>query len=214
MKITKPLLLSALISVSCSVYADVNLQFDGSIDLYVVNGQKADSKGGGLFSSTKAVTLPDGENQIAFKYSYYFDKKDEREVLESDVIIAKFNASNAELTIDIDKAKNQKQAKQYLAEKRWALVDTKLNQAVPVAQDTLHFEGFQLSRNFQTEVSEYNKAGGPAAITRHKEIVAIVPEMEAQEGQFKNKEESMLHFWYEQADEETKTKFKEFINNQ
>jgi len=44
--------------------------------------------------------------------------------------------------------------------------------------------------------------------------VAMLQNELAQSGNVQNAAEEMLHFWYNKADEKTKARFKEFVNQQ
>jgi uncharacterized protein YccT (UPF0319 family) len=194
-------------------FADVTLKVPDTIDLILTNGEKPQLSGG-FFASSKTVTLPDGENQIAFRYSVNFDKSNDRVTVESDTIIAKFNVSESELGFQLPSYRNEREAKAQIKKLDWALVDQS-QQSIAIKQDKLIKEGMQLGRDYQREVEDYNRAGGVAAISTAAIPVNLpgaqpvqLPEISASD----DTAEEMLHFWYEKADEETKARFKSFIN--
>ncbi|WP_139684219.1 DUF2057 family protein [Vibrio tasmaniensis] len=208
-------LLSAIVAAP-AVLADVEIQVPSSVDILAVNEAKPDLDGG-LFSSHKTLTVPDGENQIVFQYQLAFDKGNDREFVDSDAIIATFSATDAALTFDMPKYRNTAEAKKGFDNLDWKLVDENQN-AISVKQDKLVKDGMQIGRKFPQEAKEYNQKGGIAALaigTTAGATVAVVQPVTLPakiDGNAANTAEEMLYFWYEKADAETKQKFKDYVN--
>ncbi len=208
MNLIKPLSLALAIFFSVSASAKVTVEIPSSIDLLVVNGEKP-STSGSLFSSTKNLDLEDGENQIVFRFEQFFTQGDDRMSVESDVVIAKFTASNKELTFLLPKYKDAKSAKKDIKQFEWSLVDNN-QQKIDVKQERLIKKGMQLGRNYPQEALEYNRTGAIASVAIAGEVaLASVPENASSDTA-----EEMLHFWYNKADEATKQRFKQFVNAQ
>ncbi|ENM5761389.1 DUF2057 family protein [Vibrio mimicus] len=201
-------LLALCFAVSAS--AKVTIDIPDTIDLLVVNGSSP-KLSGGFFDATKKLELDDGEQQIVFRYSPYFSQGSDRIIIDSDVIIATFDAANQDFTFDMPKYRDAPQATKAIKKMEWQLVDQK-GKAVEMRQDRLIKEGMQLGRNFEFETAEYNRKGGIAALTSS---IATQPltQQEASNAVASAAEE-MLHFWYNKADEETKARFKAFVNKQ
>lgn len=204
-------LLSAIVAAP-SVLADVEIQVPSSVDILAVNEAKPDLDGG-LFSSHKTLTLPDGQNQIVFQYQLAFDKGNDREFVDSDAVIATFDATDTTLTFDLPKYRNTAEAKSGFKNLKWSLVDENQNE-ISVKQDKLVKDGMQIGRKYPQEAKEYNQQGGIAALAIGTTAAVVQPvTLPAKiDGNAANTAEEMLYFWYEKADAETKQKFKDYVN--
>ncbi|MBU2909365.1 hypothetical protein BCT47_05590 [Vibrio splendidus] len=219
MKTLQSIALLSTIIVAPNVLADVTIEVPSSADALVevlaVNEAKPDLDGG-FFSSSKTITVPDGVNQIVFKYQLAFSQGNDREFVDSDTIIATFDAADTALTFDMPKFRNTNEAKKGLQNLDWKLVDENQN-AISVKQDKLVKDGMQIGRKYPQEAREYNQKGGIAALTvgasAGAAAVAQPVTLPAKiDGNAANTAEEMLYFWYEKADAETKQKFKDYVN--
>ncbi|MEF1256430.1 MULTISPECIES: DUF2057 family protein [unclassified Vibrio] len=214
MKIRTTLLAAVTLGISATAAADVTIAIPDTIDVLVVNDSKPDVSGS-IFSATKTLTLPDGENQILFKYQPYFDQGKDRIILESDPIIGTFTASDTQLEFDLPKYRNEHDGAKQIRNLEWALIDTS-GQAIEMKQDKLVKDGMQIGRNHQIELADYNRRGGVAAVSTTAVVAVTLPakldQKNVQVGD--NTAEEMLHFWYSKADAETQARFKAFINKQ
>ena len=106
-------LLSAIVAAPAAL-ADVTIKIpssaDALVDVVAVNEAKPDLEGG-FFSSSKTITVPDGVNQIVFQYQLAFSQGNDREFVDSDVIIATFDAADTTLTFEMPKFRNVSEAK-------------------------------------------------------------------------------------------------------
>ncbi|MFA0161232.1 DUF2057 family protein [Vibrio splendidus] len=219
MKTLQSIALLSTIIVAPNVLADVTIEVPSSADALVevlaVNEAKPDLDGG-FFSSSKTITVPDGVNQIVFKYQLAFSQGNDREFVDSDTIIATFDAADTALTFDMPKFRNTNEAKKGLQNLDWKLVDENQN-AISFKQDKLVKDGMQIGRKYPQEAREYNQKGGIAALTvgasAGAAAVAQPVTLPAKiDGNAANTAEEMLYFWYEKADAETKQKFKDYVN--
>ncbi|MFA0234591.1 DUF2057 family protein [Vibrio sp. 10N.222.55.C7] len=220
MKTLQSIALLSTIIAAPQVLADVTIEVPSSADALVevlaVNEAKPDLDGG-FFSSSKTITVPDGVNQIVFKYQLAFSQGNDREFVDSDTIIATFDATDTALTFDMPKFRNTNEAKKGLQNLDWKLVDKNQN-AISVKQDKLIKDGMQIGRKYPQEAKEYNQKGGIAALTvgASAGVAAAVAQpvtLPAKiDGNAANTAEEMLYFWYEKADAETKLKFKDYVN--
>ncbi|MFA0280988.1 DUF2057 family protein [Vibrio sp. 10N.222.55.F12] len=220
MKTLQSIALLSTIIAAPQVLADVTIEVPSSADALVevlaVNEAKPDLDGG-FFSSSKTITVPDGVNQIVFKYQLAFSQGNDREFVDSDTIIATFDATDTALTFDMPKFRNTNEAKKGLQNLDWKLVDENQN-AISVKQDKLIKDGMQIGRKYPQEAKEYNQKGGIAALTvgASAGVAAAVAQpvtLPAKiDGNAANTAEEMLYFWYEKADAETKQKFKDYVN--
>lgn len=94
---------------AASASAKVTMDIPDTIDLLVVNGESP-KLSGGFFDATKKLELEDGEQQIVFRYVPYFSQGNDRIIIESEVVIATFDAANQELNFDMPKYRDAPQA--------------------------------------------------------------------------------------------------------
>ncbi|EHK8983499.1 DUF2057 domain-containing protein [Vibrio vulnificus] len=214
MNIIKPLTCLLAMSISGMATAAVTLHVPDDVTLFVANGQKA-KLSGSLFASSKTIELPNGENQIVFQYEPYFSQGNDRIGVESNVIIAKFSATDTDLNFELPKYRDHRVAEQEIKQMQWQLVDEQ-GAAVTKSEDKLVKSGMQIGRDYAREAADYNQTGGIAAIGTAVSVATIKPEpvagVEAKVKAGDNTVEEMLHFWYEKADDATKARFKAYIN--
>ncbi|WKY94692.1 DUF2057 family protein [Vibrio metoecus] len=196
---------------AASATAKVTMDIPDTIDLLVVNGESP-KLSGGFFDATKKLELEDGEQQIVFRYAPYFSQGNDRIIIDSEVVIATFEAANQELNFDMPKYRDAPQATKAIKNMQWRLVDQQ-GKAVELRQDRLIKDGIQIGRNFEFEAAEYNKKGGVAALTSSIAVQPIA-QQEISNATAMAAAEEMLHFWYSKADGETKARFKAFVNQQ
>ncbi|KIE21881.1 hypothetical protein SE23_06645 [Vibrio sinaloensis] len=206
MKVQTSLLAFAALGLSTNALADVTISIPDTVEVLLVNEQKPQLDGG-LFSSQKTVTLPDGENQILFLYKPYFTQGKDRIIVESDPIVAKFTSKESELVFDFPSYRNVREAKAEIKSADWQFKNQN-GQVVAVQQEQLAKEGMQIGRNFKLEIAEYNRHNGIASLNKSIPMPTNVS-MDDLKGE--NTAEQMLHFWYEEADKETQQRFKQFL---
>ncbi|EJA3102199.1 DUF2057 domain-containing protein [Vibrio vulnificus] len=214
MNIIKPLTCLLAMSISGMATAAVTLHVPDDVTLFVANGQTA-KLSGSLFASSKTIELPNGENQIVFQYEPYFSQGNDRIGVESNVIIAKFSATDTDLNFELPKYRDHRVAEQEIKQMQWQLVDEQ-GAAVTKSEDKLVKSGMQIGRDYAREAADYNQTGGIAAIGTTMSVATIKPEpvagVEAKVKAGDNTAEEMLHFWYDKADDATKARFKAYIN--
>ncbi|MCE2593778.1 DUF2057 family protein [Motilimonas cestriensis] len=225
MRIIKPLALAMALSMSAAAQADVTLTVPENVNLLVANGEKVELSSG-LFSSNNTLVLPNGENQIVFRYEAAFNKAGEEISAVSDTIIAKFTASDSQASFVLPDYKSYRSAEKNISNLKWQLVDQSGNTIAKV-EDKLTKEGMQLGRDYVDEAKDYNQAGGKAAIVLAggagaSTAIALqktaTTNAQSSAGANTAKQvdsgtaEEMLHFWYNRADKATQQRFKDFIN--
>lgn len=190
--------------------AEVKIDIPESINLLVVNSLKPEVKKGGLFS-TDTLTLPDGENQIVFKFEPNVMENDTLRQVYSDVIVAKFTVQQNELKFVLPEYRDLNQARNGISNFEWSLVDDE-GQNVEITQDTLSANGVQLGRNFIEDVLDYNMRGGVAAISSSTIVTKSLPIR----SQFTTDTENVaqLKSWYLKATAQEKKDFQIWLIEQ
>jgi len=220
--------LISIVFFSSSVVAEVTVAIPSNVTILVANG-KTPNLTGSVFDAEKLLHLPDGTQQIFFKYKPYFTQGKNNIGVESPVLISSFQLSNKKLTIVLPKYNKLKDAKKNIRSFQWSLT-TENGEHVPSINDKLIKDGIQFGRNFQTEASLYNQGKNVAAIHEFAPEMTLsdrqihtsnTPSSSAQQNAHRLQSiagspsaESMLYYWYNQADPTTKMKFKAFVNKQ
>ncbi|HCZ9550603.1 DUF2057 domain-containing protein [Vibrio alginolyticus] len=223
MKLIKPLTCALALAMSGMAFADVTVSVPDNVSVLAANGEKAELSGG-FFASERTLTLPDGLNQVVFRFAPYFNQGNDRLSVESDVIVTRFDATNTELTLQMPEYRNLRDAEEKIKDLDWKLVDDSGN-AIAVDQDKLLKPGMQIGRDYVREIEDYNQAGGAAAVafagaatmqpvTLPAKVPADMKQMRATAVKADSTAEEMLHFWYQKADAETKARFKKYVNQQ
>ncbi|MDW6004510.1 DUF2057 family protein [Vibrio mangrovi] len=200
--------------------AKVTIDVPEAVDILVANGSKAEISGGGFFDSQKKLHLENGLQQVVFRYEPFFQEGKENIGVESDVIVAVFNAEDTGLAFQLPKYRNSREAQDRIGNMQWSLTNQN-GQNVEVTKDKLLKDGMQIGRNYYTEMSIYNQSGKVASIPEYapQNVAQIktIPARSVTSSQTKTSAttaETMLHYWYDQADEQTRSRFKQFINQQ
>ncbi|EPP2132799.1 DUF2057 domain-containing protein [Vibrio alginolyticus] len=223
MKLIKPLTCALALAMSGMAFADVTVSVPDNVSVLAANGEKADLSGG-FFASERTLTLPDGLNQVVFRFAPYFNQGNDRLSVESDVIVTRFDSTNAKLTLQMPEYRNLRDAEEKIKDLDWKLVDDSGN-AIAVDQDKLLKPGMQIGRDYVREIEDYNQAGGAAAVafagaatmqpvTLPAKVPADMKQVRATAVKADSTAEEMLHFWYQKADAETKARFKKYVNQQ
>jgi uncharacterized protein YccT (UPF0319 family) len=226
MKINK--IITGVLVASCATIAsaDVTIVADKTVSILAVNESKPDISSGGMFSSVNTIHLPNGINQIVFKYEPYFDPQagdqDKRVFLSSEAIIARFEASDTNLTFVVPEYKDGREAEANIGNLTWSLQDKQGN-AIAVFDDILTTSGVQVGRDYRRESEDYNrKRMGPAAISlmplnpvateiSNAPVVSNTAPIASHPAPADTAEE-MLIFWYNKATAETRMRFKQYVN--
>lgn len=191
------------------VHAEVKIPIPDTINLLVVNSLKPDVQKGGLFG-TDTLILPDGENQIVFKFQPSVMENDTLRKVYSDVIVAKFTAQDDELTFVLPEYRDLNQARNEIDGFNWSLVSSD-DQKIGVKKEYLSTTGVQLGRNFIEDVMDYNMRGGVAAVTTG---AVTAKSLALKEAQLDSENIAQLKAWYKKATKEERKDFKIWLIDQ
>ena len=221
MKFRTALMALAACGISFSSLADVKLDLPYQADLVLVNGVEQDGN--------DTLTLPNGVNQFAFTYSDSLRDNGDDYLCKSDVIIVKCDANDEALKLELPKLRTAQDARKFNKSPQFSLVAAN-GEKVSFEQDKLIKSGLQFGRDFEKEIAVYNQSGKVAAVAGTATTAAAVavpatlpanaapaatsPKPPVDQQQTRNVAENMLNYWYEQADEATRARFKAKINQE
>ncbi|MGR5110314.1 DUF2057 family protein [Vibrio jasicida] len=162
MQLSLKVAITLSVLASTNLYAATTLVVPEDVKLLAVNMEKPKLEGG-LFSDEKTIEIPDGTNQIVFKYQPEFEIGDDIKGVYGDAIIAKFDVKDEELKFELPKFKTYRQAQTNISPLEWQLLDSK-GQPIDLVEDVLESDGVQIGRNYAQEARNYNIAGGVAGV--------------------------------------------------
>lgn len=211
------LTLTLIALLSPSAWADVRLQIPEDVTVVAANGKEVPAE--------QRLTLPDGHNQIALRYESLLGDEDDTTLETSEVIIALFQSSNQDLTLEIPEIEDIKQLESFSTNPRIDIVDAE-GRKLPVRIDILKKEGMRISRDYSQELLIFNNSNSPAALAslalgaKLQSQSPAIPAQQKQQpilpapqaGPTGNVAEQMLKYWYQQADESTRQRFKQWIS--
>ncbi|MGF1688644.1 DUF2057 family protein [Photobacterium japonica] len=207
MKLRTALLALTACGLSFPSLADVNFALPYQAELVLVNGVEKDGN--------QPLVLPNGVNQIAFTYRDSLRENGDDYLFTSDVILVKFTAEDSDVKLELPKLRTGMDGKQFNKTPQVTLIDT-AGDKIAFKQDKLMKAGLQFGRDYEKEIVTYNASGKIAAVAPIVPVTSPVPAIpQANDGtQPRNVAENMLTYWYEQADEATRARFKAKINQQ
>lgn len=227
-KMIKHCILGTAACLICSgnpAWAGVTLQIPSNITIVAENGKKA--------NIGKEASLPDGDNQIVVQFQGDLSKKhaDENSDFEcSDTFVVRFNASSQSLKMVIPRIKRLLELDKWNKSPNIRILDSG-NRDLDIRVARLEKDGFQVFRDYEAELNAFNKTDSPAALSTlssgYQDTVSKpVPAAAATSPKYQPRQpqaqpqgksgmaEDMLEYWYQQADEQTKARFKQRINKQ
>lgn len=225
MQLSLKVAMALSVLASTNLYAATTLVVPEDIKLLAVNMEKPKLEGG-LFSDEKTIEIPDGTNQIVFKYQPEFEISDNIKNVYGDVIIAKFDVKNEELKFELPEFKTYRQAETNISPLEWQLLDSK-GQPIDLVEDVLESDGVQIGRNYAQEARNYNIAGGVAGVAvtyvtvnqDSQAVTGVEPKVVTEAStQSPNAQDSqmvdLLKTMYQKATPEEKETFKKWVAQQ
>jgi len=196
------------------------LQLPEQIKVILINGTKP--------LNPQNIELNKGRNQLVFRFEGELGQPfNDNERVYSDVFVVLFSAEGKTLELNIPNIRNEIQLKKFNQRPDIKIV-SQTNNDIPYAIDKLEKDGFQVMRDYQQELKDFNESSSSAAVHlgtkkgpadhqgRNKEIENS--KEQRQSTSYNETEtapalaEEMLKYWYQQADKKTKERFKQWID--
>jgi uncharacterized protein YccT (UPF0319 family) len=185
-------------------FADNSMRLPNNVKVVAINGENTSESG--------RIQLPNGTNQIALRYADSFGHGSDAEPVQSEVIVATFEANNQQLRLDIPTIKKEAQLESFNRKPQISITTTN-GAKINVKTDVLKKEGIQIFRDYEQELAKFNKSGSPAAVAPATQ--AAIPSVgAASDVQGTADAAKMLMYWYQQADPATREMFKAWIAQQ
>lgn len=217
-----------MICTGSPVWADVSLEIPRNITIVAKNGKAV--------KIDKRAMLPDGDNQIVVQFQGELSRKyaDEDADFEySDTFVMRFNSSNQALKMVIPRIKRLSELERWNEKPDIRILDP-AGRRLDVRTARLEKDGIQFFRDYEKELEAFNKTDSPAALpagsgdfpspapraalvpaaAKPSVPAAAEPSPEHHPRGKAGMAEDMLEYWYQQADEKARARFKERINKQ
>ncbi|SDT94413.1 YccT family protein [Desulfobacula phenolica] len=219
-------LLLILICIASSAWADVALMLPENINLIAVNGKKT--------KNLSEVILMDGVNQIAVQFLDEFGRNNESEIEYSEIFVIKFRAQNQTLHLKTPHIADKHDVKKLNDTPEFYILNNS-NHVIQIHVDTLKKEGLQLMRDYEQELCLFNKSHSSAAATfsqkktrytetvppnnspnvkkaTHSKVKTNCQQIDQETYSMSSDvAETMLKYWYGQADEQSRRNFREWL---
>ncbi len=227
MRFSSEIFFSVLIFASTSVMADVELSADSGISIIAVNGIEVESDS--LIGNNISATLPDGINQILVNYSAEIKSSGDLEIETTNPHIIVFNAENDKVQLSAPEITRMSAFDEFDKGQQWTLTDSS-GHAIRYQSKPLIKEGFQLGRDYASELQHFNQSDDALSINRFVSInrssvsssvnnsvsgndMNSFKSGTADRSDSVNLPEELLQYWYLKADAETRERFKAWISN-
>lgn len=196
--------------------AEVTLRLDDGVSLHVVNGKAVSNQG--LLSGKPVLTLEDGVHQIVIDYQAEIGRSRDESILEtSGAFVIMFEAEDENLAVIAPDISTRRQMEAFNDNPEWVLRNA-AGKSRDFHLDVLDKTGFQLVRDFEKEISEFNRGSSEAALNNvgseaDKDHAAAKPLPSGESVNDQEMVRRMLRYWYMKADENTKSEMKHWINS-
>lgn len=205
---------------ACALYptlslAEIKINPSNGVDIIAINGKPVESET--FFSGLPQLKIANGKAQIVAEYTAEIVESADDYILEkSDTFVITFDASDTTVTVRAPEISSQYDLKAFNREGNWQLLDNQ-GRSISYHVGKLEKEGFQLDRDIEKELKVFNRTNADAALGSltvethnfHNNTPSHQPADNSHPDQ--KMVGKMLQFWFEQANEETRNKFKSWI---
>ncbi|WP_428036096.1 YccT family protein [Amphritea sp.] len=215
------------ILASTTVMAEVELSAGSGISIIAVNGVEVESDS--LIGNNISATLPNGINQILVNYSAEIESSGDLEIETTNPHIIVFKAEDSRLVLSAPEITRISDFNEFDKSQQWKLADGS-GSSISYQSKPLIKEGFQLSRDYASELQRFNQSGDALSINSFAPInrppvtlpinsvvsgvnISSLSNGSADNADSVNLPEKLLQYWYLKADAETRERFKVWISN-
>ncbi|MBA4502599.1 YccT family protein [Marinobacterium marinum] len=205
---------------TCALYpavsfADIEIKPSNGVGILAINGKAVETKT--FFSDLPELKAKNGTTQIVVEYTAEITESADDYVLEdSDTFVLTFKAADTTVRVQAPEISNRYDLKSFNRNADWRLLDDRGN-PLSFTWGKLEKEGFQLGRDYEKELEEFNSTDTQAAVkslnTETHSFNKSVPTSQPPSNVHPDQKMvgQMLEYWYEQASDETKNNFKNWL---
>ncbi len=209
-------------ALALPVLADNILTMPGKSNLLVLDGKNVKSL---AIESKKKLSLPSGKHQIVFRLETIVKNAGDQDIFKSRPYLMTFSLQgDQKFTITLPTLRTTRDSEELAKDPAESIrLNDQSGKAVPYEFATLSLAGVQLGMDLSDEVRRFNLRGEPASV---RELAGNVYVMSAGNhsmpvqtdvslqsasanaiSQRQGMSETMLKYWYNQADKETRERF-------
>lgn len=216
MKYLSALVLFISVVVSSHIQAEVTLRLGEGVRVHAVDGKAYSDQG--LFSGNAELSLDDGVHQVVVDYQAEIGRGNDDSVIDhSHAFVILFRAENETLTLSAPAVSTRRELTSFNDNPEWVFHDN-TGKHHDFHLDVLNISGFQLVRDYEEEITEFNNSQSKAALPgvssaafKTDDVNESLPPEQSADDQVIVRQ--MLRYWYLKADEQTKSEMKRWINS-
>ncbi|MFB2866165.1 DUF2057 family protein [Aeromonas sp. MdU4] len=174
-----------------------------------------------LLDKTSSFPLTAGNHQLVIAFEGNYSSRNEIKLVTAEPLVINFTAAdNQKLVLDYKKPRNETEAKQFIKDQKVTLKDKVSGQTVTSEQFVMpKVEGFQLTRDYQQELINMDKAFNQpksVAVSSAAVIAAASAPVQVAPSKAQSNPEALtqLQNWYNKADTETRKAFQIWVIQQ
>lgn len=227
MRFSSNLFLTTFLLISTSAFSEVRLSADSGISIIAVNGVEVESDS--LIGNNVSATLPNGISQILVNYSAEIESSGDLEIETTNPHIIVLQEKDSQIQLSAPEITRLSDFNEFDKGQQWRLTDNS-GHSIRYQAKPLIKEGFQLSRDYATELQRFNQSGDALSINNFASInrssvrssinnsasgvgINSLSNGSADSNDSINLPEQLLQYWYLKADAETRERFKAWIGN-
>lgn len=210
MKTVQYILLILCLCWTSTALAETQLELPEGLKVVAVNGHNADI--------VDHIKLADGLNQIVVQYTGELGHSFDTERVSSEVFVVIFTARSRSLSLSIPEITSHYDLDVFNSQPDIRIF-TKRGDPLALRVDTLKKEGFQIFRDYAQELEIYNQTDAQAANPAFITFEQIDPAADLKRSKVSPADNhsdialQILHYWYRQADTNTREQFKQSIKS-
>ncbi|SER15355.1 hypothetical protein SAMN03080615_04127 [Amphritea atlantica] len=227
MRFSSNIFFSVLLFASTSVMANVELSAGSGISIIAVNGVEVESDS--LIGNNVSATLANGISQILVNYSAEIESSGDLEIETTNPHVIVFNAKDTHVQLSAPEITRLSDFDEFDKGQQWKLADSS-GHVISYQSKPLIKEGFQLSRDYASELQRFNQSGDALSINSFASInrssirspinntasgvrINTLSNKSVDNSGPVNLPEELLQYWYLKADADTRERFKSWISN-
>lgn len=191
------------------VSAGVELTLGPCVNVKAVNDSEQ------VASAGQTLSLENGTQQLVVECTTEIGREAMPET--SSAFVLRFTDENETLTLSATDIRTSRDMDAFNRQGNWQLNDS-LGRPVPVSSDVLEKEGFQLIRDYQSELEAYNRSGAVASVAANTAVAdperavnQVGMQLDAEPDQ--EMVIRMLRYWYLKADERTRNEWNSWVDS-
>ncbi|MFT5722232.1 MAG: hypothetical protein ACI9W6_002558 [Motiliproteus sp.] len=185
-------ILSTSFLISSMSFAAVSVEVAEGVALLALNGEETASY------SKKIFQTVDGVNQMLVEFSAEIKEYNNDSYIErTPAYVILFESTDERLRLNAPNINNSHDLSAFKTDPRWVMT-TENGKTKEITVTELVKEGFQLSRDYETELAIFNRTDSPAVMIPDERSSVVEGNIEAGE---------MLKYWYTKSSPEARTAF-------